>query len=162
MDTERWANFFIAEVGAAAALSGLLFVAISINLARVIELPHIANRAAASLAMLVAALIICSIGLVPDQPAWLVGGEYFVVGFVAWLFPTVITLRGQGSYRPERVWKAVAPPLLGQVATLPYMIAGVLVMAGHGEGLYWLAPGVILCFLAAAFNAWVLLVEIMR
>ena len=27
-----WANFFIAEVGAAAALSGLVIVAISINL----------------------------------------------------------------------------------------------------------------------------------
>jgi hypothetical protein len=34
-----WENFLIAEVGASAALLGLVFVAISINLARIISLP---------------------------------------------------------------------------------------------------------------------------
>jgi len=35
--TAAWANFFVAEVGASAALVGLLFVAVSINLTKIIE-----------------------------------------------------------------------------------------------------------------------------
>jgi hypothetical protein len=41
-----WDNFFVAEVGAAAALSGLLFVAVSINLTRILAIPHLPARAA--------------------------------------------------------------------------------------------------------------------
>jgi hypothetical protein len=32
---EGWANFFIAQVGAAAALTGLIFVGVSINLNKI-------------------------------------------------------------------------------------------------------------------------------
>ena len=38
-DAAPWANFFFAEVGASAALVGLLFVAVSINLKRILEVP---------------------------------------------------------------------------------------------------------------------------
>jgi hypothetical protein len=40
-----WENFFIAEVGASAALTGLIFVGVSINLARILSFPKLPNRA---------------------------------------------------------------------------------------------------------------------
>jgi hypothetical protein len=47
------ANFFAEEVGASAALTGLLVVAISINLARILSIAQLPGRAAEG-------LIICS------------------------------------------------------------------------------------------------------
>ena len=159
---EGWANFFAAETGAAATLSGLVFVAMSINLSRILAFPHLPRRAAETLALLVGALVVCSIGLVPGQSGAVVGTEYIVVGFVAWLFPTANLVR---SFRLERlapVWRLSASALFSQAGTLPYMVAGAAILTGHPSGLYWLVVGVLFAFLAAVLSAWVLLVEIMR
>ena len=51
---------------------------------------------------------------------------------------------------------------LGQAATLPFVAAGVAVLAWGTGGLYWLAAGMVLSILVALFGAWVLLVEINR
>jgi len=37
----EWANFFVAEVGASAALAGLVVVATSINLSRILLFPQL-------------------------------------------------------------------------------------------------------------------------
>jgi len=159
---DAWSNFFVAEAGAAAALCGLLFVALSINLARILEYPHLPGRAAESLAMLVGALILCSLGLVPGQPARWLGAEILACGLPMWLFPTVNRLRAGAGFKPDRLWKLIVPPLLGQAATLPIVVAGVALIAGHAGALYLVPLAVMFCFLAAVLNAWVLLVEIMR
>ena len=159
---EAWANFFIAEASAAAALSGLLFVAISINLPRILEIPHLPNRAADALVLLVGALIVCSFGLVPHQPEWLLGVEYLVTGSLMWLVVTIHRIRARGAYEPDEWWRRLTPIALSQGASLPIMAAGAALAAGYPAGLYALAAGVLCCFLASVLYAWVLLVEIMR
>jgi len=72
-DAGPWESFAVAEVGAAAALSGLLVVAASINIARIIELPTVVSRLGAALVLFATILIVGTILLVPDQPGWLVG-----------------------------------------------------------------------------------------
>ena len=52
--------------------------------------------------------------------------------------------------------------VLSQLATLPFMAAGVAVLSWGVSGLYLLVAGVILSFLVAVAEAWVLLVEIHR
>ena len=42
------------------------------------------------------------------------------------------------------------------------MVAGVSLLGEAGGGLYWLFAGIALGLVAAVFNAWILLVEIMR
>jgi hypothetical protein len=49
-----------------------------------------------------------------------------------------------------------------QLATLPFIIGGALIIIGHPSGLYWLVPGVLASFAAGIQNAWVLLIEILR
>jgi len=48
-DLGAWETFAVAEVGAAAALAGLLVVAASINIGYIIRLPHIINRLSTTL-----------------------------------------------------------------------------------------------------------------
>ena len=52
--------------------------------------------------------------------------------------------------------------LLGQLATLPFVIAGIMVLTQGGTGLYWIVPAVLFSFFGALLDAWVLLVEINR
>ena len=52
--------------------------------------------------------------------------------------------------------------LMAQIATLPPVVAGILVLTVGLEGLNWLVAGMVFSILAALFEAWVLLVEINR
>lgn len=56
----------------------------------------------------------------------------------------------------------IGKAVLFQVATIPYVVAGVLFVLGDASAPYWLAGAVILSTLKAATDAWVLLVEINR
>src|SRR5271154_5575649 len=74
-----WAGFFQGELGAAAALTGLLFVAVSVNQARILELGRMADRGLEALAMLFLVLVVASLPLVPNQPLRLLGAEIFTI-----------------------------------------------------------------------------------
>src|SRR5580658_1140901 len=71
----EWHDFFVAAVGASAALLGLLFVAISVNLEQILKFPHLPGRAAGTLGTLLTVLIVCIFGLAPRQSHWEFGGE---------------------------------------------------------------------------------------
>jgi hypothetical protein len=42
------------------------------------------------------------------------------------------------------------------------LVAAVSLLLRAGGGLHWLVPGVVLCLVVAALDAWVLLIEILR
>jgi len=128
----------------------------------VLAYPVLASRAAESLALLIGGMVLCSLGLVPAQPRWALGGEYLLGGATMWVFASLHRLMKPRPAGADRIWKRIVPLLLGQAATLPIIVAGALLIAGNAGGFYWFAAGVVFAFLAAALNAWVLLVEIMR
>jgi hypothetical protein len=76
----QWSNFLSAEVGASSALTGLVFVAVSINLARIMAYPHLAPRVAKALVTLVGILFAASFCLVPGQSKSLLGSELIFLG----------------------------------------------------------------------------------
>ena len=47
-------------------------------------------------------------------------------------------------------------------ALVPYIVGGALMLGGSLVGLYWVAAAVIISFIKAIGDAWVLLVEINR
>jgi hypothetical protein len=160
--TDGWGELFLAEAGASAALAGLLFVAISINLAKILEVRGLVGRAGEAIVLLVAVLIVSTLMLVPDQPRVALGTELLVTGLLAWSILVGIHLkevRGRiGPSRPVLVGRIV----LAQVAVLPFLVAGVSLLLRAGGGLYWLVPGVVVCLVVAVLIAWVLLIEILR
>src|SRR5271156_6091694 len=76
---EPWANFFVAQVGASAALLGLVFVSISLNLPKILSNPYLPDRALMTMSLLLAILLVASLLLIPDQPRWAMATEIFVV-----------------------------------------------------------------------------------
>jgi hypothetical protein len=160
--TAGWESLFVAEAGASAALTGLLFVAISINLERILKGAGLPGRAGEAMVLLVAVLSVSTLVLAPGQPRTALGVELLVVGLVAWSFLVVIHLRAvRGRVGPSS--GALAGRIVVvQVAVLPLLIAGLSLLLGAGGGLYWLVPGVLFCLVVAVLDAWVLLIEILR
>jgi len=158
-----WGGFLTAQVGASAALAGLLFVGVSMNLKTILSAPFLPLRAFLALALLIGIVVISSLLLMPGQSSVAVATETLAVGLVMWLGGSFIELRGLraiGESGSRTTYTANA--VLLQFATIPYLVAAALLFAGRDAGLYWLAAGVILSTIKAVVDAWVLLVEINR
>jgi hypothetical protein len=157
-----WGSLFVAEVGASAALAGLLFVAISINLARILQLPGLPGRGLEALALLVTVLVASTLGLVPGQPPWARGAELLGVGLVAWAVLLAIHVQALRVRAGTSTGSRVVRVVVAQAAILPFPGAGLALLLQAAGGLYWLAGGIILCFVVAVIDGWVLLVEVLR
>lgn len=160
-DPTGWHNVLTAVATASAALAGLLFVAISINLKQILDAPVLPVRAATALGTLILALIISILILVPGQSNTVLGAELLVCAVPSWVAVTYGYVR---FGRPERqsrfhYWSDVA---VAHLAVVPIAAAGVSLAAGAGGGLYWLVPALVFVFVTTAVKAWVLLVEVAR
>ncbi len=110
--------------------------------------------------MLMAVLVIASLGLIPGQPRVALGAEILAVAALVWIWPMVLQKRAVIPNAPLH-W-ALTRALTHQIGTVPLVVCGVSLLLGAGGGLYWLAAGALLSFAAAIANSWVLLVEIQR
>ena len=157
-----WDTFFAAQVAASATLAGLLFVGVSLNLAKILENPSLPNRALAGGCLLMAILIISSMMLMPGQTSGIRGGEILLVGCSVWFVGSRIDLESIRKSTAEYRHHFIRHSILVQIAICPYLVGGLLVLFGHESGFYWVAAAMMLSLLAACFEAWVLLVEINR
>ena len=157
---EAWHDFFIATTGAAAALAGLVFVAISINLGQILRSPALPARAGETILLLMTALLAGLLAIVPGQRVTILGIELLVLAAV--VLTWTVTIQIHAGPIPDAPSRGLAIRALEVVAVLPLAVAGVTLLAGAGGGLYWVVPGVILLLVVAVANAWVLLIEINR
>src|ERR1700722_6987557 len=155
-----WHEFFNAAAGASAALLGLLFVAISINLKLILEHRHLPGRAAGTLGTLLSVLVVSSFGLAPGQSNRTLGVEVLVTGAVVATQAIWVSV-GKRSEGDPLSWTLGNLPLL-LFPALALVGGGCSLLAGSGGGLYWVLAGTVLTFVGASVNAWVLLVEILR
>jgi hypothetical protein len=158
-----WASFFQGELGAAAALAGLLFVSMSVNQTKILELGRMADRGLEALAILFLVIVIASLPLIPGQPLRLLGGEILALAIIA----LIATVMLQRTYLPqvEEPYRSGTKKMVAtnRTAVLVIALSGLLLLwRGDGAGLYLLPLGILLSFFAAGASAWVLLVEINR
>jgi hypothetical protein len=161
-DAHEWVEFGVAIAGAAAVLTGLVFVAVSINLEKVLEVHGLPGRAGESIVMFAGVLILSFSLLMPGQSRVAVGVELLVGGAV--LAALLILIALPGLNRPTRQplsWR-ITRIVVALVASVPVVVAGASLLAEEGGGLYWLAAAFALSFMAGIANAWVLLVEVVR
>jgi modulator of FtsH protease len=157
-----WTGLCAAAAAASAALAGLVFVGVSINLKEITSYPWLPNRALEAIVLLLLVLLSTTLVLAPGQPAWALGLEILVVTLPAWAIVAVIHRKAIGVVPKEFRGRLVTRIIAGEAAILPFAVAGITLIIQSGGGLYWLLPGVTLANAVAVYNAWVLLVEILR
>lgn len=159
-DLADWHEQFIMVGGAAAAIAGLIFVAVSLNHEHILDAPALPSLAAQTLGLLIGLVLLSVIMLTPDQPHAMAGSSITGLGVLSFAFVTIANIRV--GIHDSRRWWTVSRLLLGTVATVPMIVGGVSFLAGAGGGLYWLTLDVVAAILVAVYYAWILLIEIRR
>ena len=145
-DPEAWQDFYVMMGGANAALTGLVFVALSIHLKAVLEHPLLKPRAVLALTVLATQIVIAAIVLVP-QTARYMGLEIFVLN-ASFL---VVDLRQRRSFAIN------AASLLTVAIRALYIYAAVSLFLGVGGGFYVLAFVVVVTVARTMASCWALL-----
>jgi modulator of FtsH protease len=143
-------------------LIGMVVVAISINVARILDTPYLPGRAGGALVPLACALVISILALVPAQPIAAFGAETLLAGIITWGMTGFLMYRLSKASATAPRWRFWSHLALNYAQGGPLLVACVLLTLGRAEGLYWLVPGMVFAFLGGILNTWVLLVEILR
>lgn len=164
--TEGWDDLFLCAGGATAALSGLIFVGLSVNIRRILELDKrdgqnfLTGRALEAFAALLIVLVISIIALTPGIASGILAAFVLInaVGSATSPSRVLYVSRGRGPLGTAMLLRLSAAIAL----TLTLLAAGITLAAGSGGGLYWLPAAFVLAITVAAVNAWVILVEVLR
>ena len=157
-DPEPWHDLFVASAGASAALAGLVFVAVSINVERILAYAGLPERALAAVLLLLSVVLVSIVALIPAQSRVALGLELLAVA-VAFALLLGWLVRPHGEDTRAFVVRRETSMLLGLV---PVAIGAASLLAEAGGGLYWVAPGLLIAIAVGVVNGWVLLVEILR
>jgi hypothetical protein len=157
-----WTTFALAVSAVAATLAGLVFVAVSINLKRILEFPNLPARAAQTLILFALPLITGLFLAVPGQSRAVVAWELLVTGLAVGAGQLVINARTPRSDKETPLTWVVGRVIPAVVSCGCLAIGGAALLAQTAGGLYWLVPSVLGAIIFGLVNAWVLLVEIQR
>jgi hypothetical protein len=156
---DQWNNFFVMVGGGAAALAGLIFVAMSINPEIIIRNSTHKNRAINMLSGFTAIFMACSLALIGDQSLAALGFEWLLV----WLIATIIFIGGYvRAIRSGMSSIGLNAPRLagGTMCYIAEVIAAIFLVLGHSAGLYIAAIGTIVLFVFLISGAWLLIIGI--
>ena len=164
--TEGWGELFLCAGGATAALSGLIFVGLSVNVHAVLELDKregrnfLTGRAIEALAALLIVLMISVVALTPGINRGVLAAAILLAAVGSAVSPARVlqVSRGGGPFVTATRLRLITAAAL----TVTLLAGGVTLAAGHGGGLYWLPAAIVAAVTVAAVNAWVLLVEVLR
>jgi hypothetical protein len=152
----QWHDYFMTVGGGAAALTGLVFVAMTLHLDEIINNPVHRHRARTILAGLTAVFIRCALVLMGGQNSQAVAVEVIAVLVVveAILYRSIrLAARDADSRVLLRAIGSFACLVLEQVGA-------VIVFFGSGWGLYVIALGMMSSFIFMVTGAWLLLVGV--
>ena len=160
--TSEWNTLLAVQAGAAATLTGLVFVAVSLNLDRILSFPGLSGRAGESILQFLQIFFIATLALVPRQSTEALAVELLVIALCFEFVQVSLQIRFvRANAASPRMWM-VYRATLSQLGTLPFFVAGIALLAGYCPGIYWLVPGFVFSFASALMGAWVLLIEIRR
>jgi hypothetical protein len=153
-----WLGFGEALAAVAGALTGLLFVALSVKGDALAVSRNLSSRAAETLVLFMISVLI-AIVLVAPQPSTALGWELVAVAVVSGTILFILdrraghaTDRGVSRYIERFSPNTITAVLVG-VAGLTYLVKA-------GGGLYWLIPAAVASLVGGVVNAWLFLVKV--
>jgi hypothetical protein len=156
---EQWNNFFVMVGGGAAALAGLIFVAMSINPQIIIQNTTHKNRAINMLTGFTAIFMASSFALIGNQNLGMLGVEWLIL----WLVATIIFIRGYViAIQSGMSSIGLNLPRLagGTICYLAEVISAIFLILGYRSGLCIAAIAIIVLFAFLISGAWLLMIGI--
>jgi hypothetical protein len=150
-----WHDFAEVMGSASGALTGLLFVAVSLNAGNIAKHQGLRASAAQTLVLFLVPLFMAAALLAPGQPDWVVGGELIVIGVLASLALLSGTRAKRDLADEERglteIFNRRGPNV---VVMLLFVASGIVLACGQGAGLYLLLPASLVALVSGVLNAW--------
>jgi modulator of FtsH protease len=156
---ELWHDFFLATAGAAAALAGLLFVALSLHTRYIATNTVYRDMARGSVIGLVMALILSLLVLVQQPVTWL-AAEYIAAGGVYVVFVGGRQLLDMRRARRRIPGESLVRSMAAYVLSAIGIVAGIGLAFSAGPGLYAVAVIVVAIVLWSLWNAWELVMGV--
>ena len=156
--TAVWLGFGQALAAVAGALTGLLFVAVSVKSDVLAASRSLSSRAAQTLVLFMTSVIVAVVLVAPQPPAAL-GWELLAVAAASGTALLVLDRRaGHGSHQAvARFIEKFSPNTITAVLVAT---AGLTFLLKAGGGLYWLIPAALASLLGGVINAWLFLVRL--
>jgi hypothetical protein len=158
---EQWTDFFLMVGTGAAALTGLVFVAMSLNLKAIVKNPTHRYRAIGTLTGLAAVFMMCALVLMGGQDHQAVGVELLVVsslGGAVFVNGYIQALKSEGSVPTLSLYRTVG----GSICYLAEIIGAIILISGSISGLYTAAIAMVANFYFMISGAWLLVVGVYR
>jgi len=153
-----WLGFGEALAAVAGALTGLLFVALSVKGNVLAASRTLSSRAAQTLVLFMTSVLMAILLVAPQPPAAL-GWELLAVAVVSGTALLVLDRRAGHATGPgaARFIERFSPNTITAVLV---GVAGVTFLLKAGGGLYWLIPAAMASLLGGVVNAWIFLVRV--
>ena len=156
--TALWLGFGQALAAVAGALTGLLFVALSVKGDALAPSRSLRSRAAQTLVLFMTSVLIAVLLVAPQPPAAL-GSELLAVAVATGAVLLILDRRaGHGSSQGvARYIERFSP---NTVTAVLVGVAGLTFLLKAGGGLYWLIPALVASLVGGVVNAWLFLVRV--
>jgi hypothetical protein len=158
---EAWHDFYVMSGGAAAALTGLLFVAMSLHARQIMANAFFSNRAIGTLMSLASQLLISGSALIPGQSSTVLGIEVEVAAlfFLGFILRQIQTRNSSAPPVASTLTHRLIEIGGGTIWIVLFNAAGISLLLGAGYGLTLL--GVVMFFMFGwnIYVAWMLITE---
>ena len=153
-----WRDFGVTVAGLAGALTGLLFVAVSLKSEALARSRSLSFRAAQTLVLFMTAAI-AAILLVAPQPGSALGAELLALAAVSGIALLVFDRRA-GHDQDSGVARYIERASPNLITAVLVALAGLTLLLTAGGGLYWMIPATLASLVGGVINAWLFLVKV--